>query len=86
MLNRVREFLIKRIQEGDEAPQIIIDSTPGCVIKFDAGVDKLSQIEYKVDKLMSSRQLYLDSNLTMETLAKEAGTNRTYLAKMLSSI
>ncbi len=82
MLNRVREFLIKRIHEGDEAPQIIIDSTPGCVIKFDAGVDKLSQIEYKVDKLMSSRQLYLDSNLTMETLAKEAGTNRTYLAKM----
>ena len=69
-------------EDGTESPDIIIDSNSNCVVKFDAGVDKLSQIEFKVDTLMSSRQLYLDSNLTMETLAKEAGTNRTYLARM----
>ena len=82
ILNSVRKFLIERAGYGNEMPDICIDSHCNCVVKFDAGQDKLSQIEYKVDSLMSSRQLYLDSNLTMETLAKEAGTNRTYLAKM----
>ena len=82
ILNWLRKLLLKKVPECVEMPEIIIDSRSSCVVKFDAGVDKLSQIEFKVDTLMSSRQLYLDSNLTMETLAKEAGTNRTYLARM----
>ena len=82
ILNRARRLLMRWAEDGTESPDIIIDSNSNCVVKFDAGVDKLSQIEFKVDTLMSSRQLYLDSNLTMETLAKEAGTNRTYLARM----
>ena len=82
ILNRLRIFLMKRLGDCEDEPDIVIDSLNGCVVKFDARQDKLSQIEFKVDALMSSRQLYLDSNLTMEALAKEAGTNRTYLARM----
>jgi len=46
--------------------------------------DVLDEISDKVDEIMSSRQLYLDENLTLETLAKEVGTNRTYLSRMFN--
>ncbi len=81
-LNLLRKPLLKMVPDSDVLPEIIIDTRSSCVVKFDAGLDKLSQIEYKVDTLMSSRQLFLDSNLTLESLAREAGTNRTYLARM----
>ena len=81
-LNWLRKPLLKIVPDTGCPPEIIIDPRYSCVVKFDARLDKLSQIEYKVDTLMSSRQIFLDSNLTLESLAKEAGTNRTYLARM----
>ncbi len=55
-----------------------------CVIKFSGGKDKLWEIEQRVDEVMSSRYLFLNDSLTLELLAKEVGTNRTYLSRMFN--
>jgi AraC-like DNA-binding protein len=38
----------------------------------------------RMDKLLISKKLYLDPELTISVLAKEVGTNRTYLSKYIS--
>ncbi len=55
-----------------------------CVIKYSTGSDRMWQIERRVDEVMSSRQLFLNDNLTLGLLAKEVGTNRTYLSRMFN--
>ena len=55
-----------------------------CTIKYGSGKDKLWEIEQRVDEVMSSRHLFLDENLTLEHLAKEVGTNRTYLSRVFN--
>ena len=60
-------------KEGDE-----------CTIRYSAGGDRLWEIERRVEEVMSSRHLFLDDNLTLGQLAKEVGTNRTYLSRMFN--
>ena len=55
-----------------------------CKVICGGAGDRLEEISIKVDELMSSRQLFLDENLTLESLAKEVGTNRTYLSRMFN--
>ena len=55
-----------------------------CRIICERPKDILQEISCRVDDIMSSRQLFLDENLTLETLAKEAATNRTYLSRMFN--
>lgn len=38
-----------------------------------------------VNRLMSAEKLFLRSDLTLESLAKEAGTNRTYLSRTINT-
>lgn len=35
------------------------------------------------DRLLASKKLFLDENFSIETLAREVGTNRTYLSKSI---
>ncbi len=55
-----------------------------CTVKIDAGSDRLAVIEERVDYMMDKRQVFLDSNLTLEMLAKEIGTNRTYVSRVFN--
>ena len=55
-----------------------------CTVKVDAGPDRLAVIEQRVDYMMDVRHSFLDSNLTLETLSKEIGTNRTYLSRVFN--
>jgi len=38
----------------------------------------------RIDKAICSRKLYLDPNLSIKKVAKEIGTNRTYLSKSIN--
>jgi AraC-like DNA-binding protein len=38
----------------------------------------------RIDKAISSRKLYLDPDLSIRKVAKEIGTNRTYLSKSIN--
>ena len=55
-----------------------------CTVKVDSGPDRLAVIEQRVDYMMDVRHSFLDSNLTLETLAKEIGTNRTYVSRVFN--
>ena len=52
------------------------------VIKRDR--DVLGEIKERVEKLMVEKKLYLNPELTLQMLADEVGTNRTYLSRMFS--
>ena len=39
----------------------------------------------KVDRMMSEDRLYLRKDLTLESMAQAAGTNRTYLSKAINT-
>lgn len=41
------------------------------------------EIIERSDKLLESKKLFLDENFSIETLAREVGTNRTYLSKSI---
>ena len=55
-----------------------------CAVKVDAGPDRLAVIEQRVDYMMDVRHSFLDSNLTLEVLAREIGTNRTYISRVFN--
>lgn len=46
--------------------------------------DILQNIADNADRIMRERRLYLNSSLTLDKLAREIGSNRTYLSKALS--
>ncbi|MDO4736916.1 MAG: helix-turn-helix domain-containing protein, partial [Bacteroidia bacterium] len=46
--------------------------------------DVLEDIKCRVERLMIEKKLYLNHNLTLQMLADEVGTNRTYLSRMFS--
>lgn len=48
--------------------------------------EQYSSIIEKCDKLFLEKKLFLNSNLTLNQLAKEIGTNRTYLSISIKSI
>ena len=61
-------------------PEMIED----CVVVQAKFVDKLDEVAKRVDDVMCIRRLYLNPELTLETLAQEIGTNRTYLSRMFN--
>lgn len=73
-----RRALLQRLVEDDQ------DGLYECRIEFLPPVDKLDEIAGIVDNVMDGEQLYLNSNLTLERLAKRVGTNRTYLSRMFN--
>ena len=85
VLARANLALAKYISEDDDMEHVIPIHDCCVVVRLKKDTDKLSVIERKVDSLMYSRQLFLDSNLTLESLAKEVGTNRTYLSRMFKA-
>ena len=85
VLARANLALAKYISEDEDMEHVIPIHDCCVVVRLKKDTDKLSVIERKVDSLMYSRQLFLDSNLTLESLAKEVGTNRTYLSRMFKS-
>ena len=46
--------------------------------------DKYDELAYRVDILMLEKKLFLKHNLTLDLLAQEIGTNRTYLSRMFN--
>ncbi len=70
--------------EKCEPPHVPVHENEECVVMFSGGKDKLWEIERRVDEVMSSRYLFLNDSLTLELLAKEVGTNRTYLSRMFN--
>ena len=55
-----------------------------CKVELLEAADKLDLLSYRVDEVMRLKQLYLNPNLTLEMLAQEMGTNRTYLSRMFN--
>ena len=55
-----------------------------CKVELVETADKLDLLSYRVDEVMRLKQLYLNPNLTLEMLAQEMGTNRTYLSRMFN--
>lgn len=45
--------------------------------------DVLSEIADRADKIMEEKRLYLDPNFTLEHLAREVWSNRTYMSRAL---
>jgi len=55
-----------------------------CTVEQPRFADKLDEISHKVDAIMATRKLYLDPALTLDILAMEVGTNRTYLSRVFN--
>ena len=82
-LHRIAGNISGYIESYEPVP-LSVQEGEDCVIKFSGGKDKLWEIEHRVDEVMSSRYLFLNDSLTLELLAKEVGTNRTYLSRMFN--
>ena len=61
------------------------DSMEDCVVSHSAAVDKWDLLSMRVDDIMRERRLFLDPGLTLDMLAQEVGTNRTYLSRMFNN-
>ena len=83
VLDKARMTLVDYIDRG-EYDSIVPKEGDECTIRYSAGGDRLWEIERRVEEVMSSRHLFLDDNLTLGQLAKEVGTNRTYLSRMFN--
>ena len=83
VLDKTRMTLVEYM-EGGEYDSIVPKEGDECTIRYSAGGDRLWEIERRVEEVMSSRHLFLDDNLTLGQLAKEVGTNRTYLSRMFN--
>ena len=55
-----------------------------CVVERGCTLDIMDEIAYRVDMLMLEKRLYLNPGLTLDMLAGEVGTNRTYLSRMFN--
>ncbi len=55
-----------------------------CIIEREKD-DMLKSLWKRVDSLVKERELFLDRDLTLDKLAKLAGSNRTYISKAFSS-
>ena len=60
------------------------DSLQECTIEFSSFDFMLDDMARKVDALMDRERLFLMDDITLDKLAKEIGTNRTYLSKMFN--
>ena len=57
-----------------------------CTVASVPCIDQLDVLSQKVDAVMLKKKLFLDPNITLETLAMEIGTNRTYLSRVFNRI
>ncbi len=55
-----------------------------CVVVSAPYQDILDDLSCRVDDIMHNRKLFLDPALTLEGLAQELGTNRTYLSRVFN--
>ena len=81
LLERVEKKML--LKETDNAP----DRWNGmreCKVELIPLTDKLDELSYRVDEVMRRKLLYLNPNITLEMLAQEVGTNRTYLSRMFN--
>lgn len=53
---------------------------------FELSSDESRRIVKKSDEVIKSKQLFSQSQLTLDCVAREVGTNRTYLSKAVNSI
>ena len=84
LLERIHIYLSGIVDGACEPVGEIPGGYVDCTVKIDAGSDRLAVIEERVDYMMDKRQAFLDSNLTLEMLAKEIGTNRTYVSRVFN--
>ena len=84
MVDRLHTFLSGIVYgEPVEMEEVPVECEE-CTVKVDSGPDRLAVIEQRVDYMMDVKHSFLDSNLTLETLAKEIGTNRTYVSRVFN--
>ncbi|MBQ7018383.1 MAG: energy-dependent translational throttle protein EttA [Bacteroidales bacterium] len=83
--------LLRRLGEKMTVMGLEYDSTLSqmdygceCIVEQQRFLDRLEEISYKVDAAMYARKLYLDKDLTLDSLASEVGTNRTYLSRVFN--
>ena len=55
-----------------------------CKVEIVPVTDKLDELAFKVDEVMRGKLLYLNPNITLDLLAQELGTNRTYLSRVFN--
>ena len=55
-----------------------------CKVELVQVTDKLDELSFRVDEAMRGRLLYLNPNITLDMLAQELGTNRTYLSRVFN--
>lgn len=91
ILFRIGQKLVKRLSDYLEKEEFgyvygsseYYTSMPEC--EFVLGTrDVLREISERADRVVLEKQLYLIPHLTLEMLAKEVGSNRTYLSNALS--
>ena len=81
MFGRVGKFLSEADAAGQMRKQ---DYMEDCVVRQTTVVDKWDMLSLRVDDIMDQRQLFLNPGLTLDMLAQEVGTNRTYLSRMFN--
>ena len=81
----MKAVIEKSFAAGDSG-YLVCDDAFGydCVVTFAPYTDILDALSHKVDELMYSKKLFLEPDLTLESLAMELGTNRTYLSRMFN--
>lgn len=75
---------LQNIYDLNEADRrLISDEVPPDVEIIVKEKDVLSDIATRADRVMEEKRLYLDPNFTLENLAREVWSNRTYVSKAL---
>ena len=85
-LGRAVSFLENLVEYPPDDNSRSYDCCPECVIEFYSFDSLLDDIARRVDYLMDEKKLFLKEDLTLDKLAREVGTNRTYLSKMFNRI
>ena len=85
-LGRAVSFLENLVEYPPDDSSRFYDCCPECVIEFYSFDSLLDDIARRVDYLMDEKKLFLKEDLTLDKLAREVGTNRTYLSKMFNRI
>ena len=55
-----------------------------CTVVESSGMDVLDRLSCRTDLVMRKKELYRNPGITLESLAQELGTNRTYLSRMFN--
>lgn len=84
-LTRIAARLARHsFQENEQQIKCIENGVYDCEIVIMYQNDTLQNVADSADRVMREKKLYLNSSLTLDKLAREIGSNRTYLSKALS--